>query len=134
MKNTIILISHHHGIGEGLKDMINEMIDDPDQLFAVKNASGTSSGALGTNPLLIYETIEESLDSDNIYLLYDIGSGAMSAEMAVEFLEDPQDKDKCVILDAPLVEAAYVSAVECSIGHDRSQLLEEVNKLSAKEI
>lgn len=134
MKNTIILISHHYGIGEGLKEMINEMVADPEQLFEIKNASGTSSGALGTNPLFIHEAVAESLDSDNIYLLYDIGSGAISAEMAVDFLKNEEDKAKCIILKAPLVEGAYVSAVECSIGHNRTELLEEVKKLSVKEI
>ena len=48
-------------------------------------------------------------------MLFDLGSAALSLELALEDLE-PADRDRVVVSEAPLVEGAILAAVQASIG------------------
>ncbi len=56
-------------------------------------------------------------------ILVDLGSAILSAETALELLPDEQ-RERCLISNAPLVEGAVVAALEASLGHS----LEDVNR------
>ncbi len=50
-------------------------------------------------------------------LLYDLGSGFLTAETAVEFL-DPEQAERIVIVDAPFVLGAVSAAIAANVGGD----------------
>ena len=50
-------------------------------------------------------------------LLYDLGSGYLTAETAVEFLE-PDQAERVVIVDAPFVLGAVSAAIAAQVGGD----------------
>ena len=50
-------------------------------------------------------------------LLYDLGSGYLTAETAVEFLE-PDQAERVVIVDAPFVLGAVSAAIAAHVGGD----------------
>ncbi|HHX52509.1 MAG TPA: dihydroxyacetone kinase, partial [Erysipelothrix sp.] len=52
---------------------------------------------------------------DYIYLIGDIGSGLMSIDMALELVDDLELKDKCHVINGPLVEGAFVIGVQTMI-------------------
>ena len=54
---------------------------------------------------------------DGAILLYDLGSGYLTAETAVEFLEDEQ-RARVVIVDAPFVLAAVSASIAANVGSD----------------
>ncbi len=126
---TIILVSHSRKITDGLKEMIEEMTGNFDSITII-SAGGTEDGRLGTDPVNLVNEIENSANMDNIYLFADIGSAVMSIETALELIEDDQLRDKCVYIDAPLVEGAFVGAVKCMSDASKDAVVAEVSKLN----
>lgn len=127
---TILLVSHSVKITDGLKEMIEEMTGNHDNITIV-SAGGTDDGGIGTNPMKILEEIEANSTSDFIYLFADIGSAIMSIETAIDMLDNDALKAKCIYIDGPLVEGAFVGAVQSMNDPSKEKVIEQVNKLKA---
>ena len=84
-------------------------------------AGGTSDGRIGTDPILIKDSIEKAYDGDGVAILADIGSSIMSSELAMEMLEDDIKKKTC-ILDTPIVEGSIAVSVQASISKDMEDI------------
>lgn len=110
MLNSLILVSHSKKITDGLKEMVEEMANNP-ELLKIYSCGGTDEDTIGTDPTKIFEAILDSIDADVIYLIGDIGSGLISIDSAVDLVEDDL-KSKCHVLNAPLVEGAFVVGVQ----------------------
>ena len=78
-------------------------------------AGGMADGAIGTDATRIQAAIEAADGGDGVVVLVDLGSGVLSAETALEFLE-PEQAARTKIADAPIVEGAVAAAVEASTG------------------
>src|SRR5262249_59348529 len=52
---------------------------------------------------------------DGVLVLMDLGSGVLSAEPALDFLE-PQQRESVLLCEAPLVEGAVAAAVAAKLG------------------
>ncbi len=74
-------------------------------------------GASGTSAPAIAAAIRPTLDAgaDDALVLLDLGSAALSLELALEDL-DETDRARVRISEAPLVEGAILAAVQASIG------------------
>ncbi|HWR28593.1 MAG TPA: dihydroxyacetone kinase phosphoryl donor subunit DhaM [Negativicutes bacterium] len=108
----LVIVSHSAKIAEGIREFALELTK-PDQ--RILTAGGLSDGALGTDATRISAAIEAADSGDGVVVLVDLGSGVLSAETALEFL-DPQQAARTRIADAPLVEGAIAAAVEASVG------------------
>ena len=120
----IVLVSHSKKIAEGTLELISQMIGES---VKIEIAAGTSDGRLGTDAFMIEEKIRQVYDGDGVLVLVDLGSAVMSAEMAIENLEDSL-KAKTKILDAPFVEGAIVATMEASFGKSLEEVIDEVEK------
>ena len=109
-----MLISHSERLVDGLRDMVAQ-VAGPD--VAVSVAGGTDDGRLGTSAPRIAAALRETLASstDGALVLLDLGSAALSLEIALEDL-DPADRARVVVSEAPLVEGAITAAVQASVG------------------
>ena len=116
----LVIVSHSNKISEGVVDLCYEMAGED---LKIISAGGTSDGRIGTDPLLIKESIEKTYDGDGVVILADIGSSIMSSELAIEMLEE-EIKEKTIILDAPIVEGSIAVSVQASISND----MEEIKK------
>jgi dihydroxyacetone kinase phosphotransfer subunit len=107
-------VSHSEKVAEGLRDMV-EQVAGPD--VAIRTAGGTEDGRLGTSAPKISAAIASAFDSgaDAILVLLDLGSAALSLELALEELS-AERRDTIRISEAPLVEGAVLAAVQASIG------------------
>ncbi len=101
----LVLVSHSEKLVEGLAEFLSQI----QKGVPVAIAGGTDDGELGTSPFKIKEAIERVYSDCGVLVLFDIGSAAMSVEMAIEMLGDEK---KIRVADAPLVEGAYAAAVE----------------------
>jgi phosphoenolpyruvate---glycerone phosphotransferase subunit DhaM len=110
----LVLISHSATLVEGLRDMVVQVAgaDVP-----VATAGGTQDGRLGTSAPRIAAAIRETLDAgvDGAIVLLDLGSAALSLEVALEEL-DEADRARVRVSEAPLVEGAILAAVQASVG------------------
>lgn len=124
----LVIVSHSEKIAEGIKELASQVA--PAQVN-ISAAGGTRDGRLGTDAEAILKAINEVYSKDGVIILFDLGSALMSAEMAVECLEDEMRK-RVVIADAPLVEGAVVAAVEISIGRGIDEVKATFEELRQK--
>ncbi|MFG6147874.1 dihydroxyacetone kinase phosphoryl donor subunit DhaM [Halobacillus sp. B23F22_1] len=110
----IVLISHSSKVVEGIKDILNQVAND----VPVELAGGTDQGDIGTSIDKIQTAIDRAYTDSGVLIIYDLGSAMMNAEVAVEMSEF----DDIEIANAPLLEGAYVAAVESSMGKSLSEV------------
>lgn len=127
----IILVSHSRKITDGLKDMLLEMVGEKSQIIS---SGGMDDSSIGTDPTKILDNIHSLQDCEHILLFNEIGSSVLSSEMAIDLIDDETLKNKCVLMNAPLVEGAFVAAVQSMVSNDLNAIVAEVNKLSTQFI
>lgn len=120
-KVGLVLVSHSRKIAEGLQELIGQVITD----IPVEIAGGTEDNEIGTSIDRITAAVEKADQGAGVLVFYDLGSAKMNAEMAAEMLDSIQT----IVMETPLVESAYVAAVEANMGKS----LEEIRKAVAKE-
>jgi dihydroxyacetone kinase phosphotransfer subunit len=110
----LVLISHSGTLVEGLRDMVAQVAGDD---VAVGIAGGTEDGRLGTSAPLIEAALRSTLAASDggVLVLLDLGSAALSLELALEDFEPP-DRERIQVTEAPLVEGAILAAVQASVG------------------
>lgn len=111
----IVIISHSVKVAEGIKEIICQVVEE----VPVEIAGGTDTGEVGTNIDKIIGAINRAYSDKGVLLFYDLGSAKMNAEMAVDLI----DKEKIVLVEAPILEGAYVGAVEASLGKEIDEIL-----------
>lgn len=116
----IVLVSHSAKITEGIKDVIRQVIKD----VPVSLAGGTASGDIGTNADMIQAAVEKADAGHGVIMFYDIGSAKMNAELAIE-LADVSDVR---LVEAPIMEGAYMAAVESGMSKKIDEIEADLNK------
>ena len=82
----IVLVSHSRALAEAALDLAHRLIVAVD--VSVDLAAGLADGGLGTDPGAVVEAVERLAERcEGVLVLADLGSGIMSAEMALEMLE-----------------------------------------------
>jgi len=109
----LVLVSHSRELAQGLADVAAQMAPS----VTIAPAGGLEDGSIGTSFELITAAIAEADSGDGAVLLYDLGSGFLTAETAVEFL-DPDQAERVVIVDAPFVLGAVSAAIAAQSGGD----------------
>lgn len=110
----LVLVSHSATLVEGLREMIVQVAGDG---TPVATAGGTDDGRLGTSAPRIAAAIRWAIGAgaSETLVLLDLGSAALSLELATEELDDAE-RARVRISEAPLVEGAVLAAVQASIG------------------
>ena len=128
----IVIVSHSWKIAEGVRDLAREMAQGFTGLLC---AGGLEDGSIGTDAQRIADAILEADSGDGVVIRADIGSSIMSAEAAIELLEDDGHDVNAVIADAPIVEGSICAVVEAAGGGTVESVLKsaeearEANKL-----
>ena len=109
----IVIVSHSARIAEGVAELAREMGGDEVKL---ETAGGldTPDGAIGTDAVLVMQAIERAWSDDGVLVLMDLGSAVLSAEMAIDLLDDGR-RERIVLSEAPLVEGAVAAAVTAKL-------------------
>ncbi|MCC6905312.1 MAG: PTS-dependent dihydroxyacetone kinase phosphotransferase subunit DhaM [Anaerolineae bacterium] len=116
----IVIVSHSPLIAAGVKQLASEMAGEQLRIAA---AGGVDDHTIGTSVERILEALREADGPDGVLILVDLGSAVLSAQAAIELLNE-QQQAHLILSNAPLVEGAIVAAVEASIGRP----LMEVNR------
>jgi dihydroxyacetone kinase phosphotransfer subunit len=123
MPVSLVIVSHSALLAEGVREIACQMAGDAIRIAACGGLrTGDGSAALGTDAVPIAEAVRSLWSPDGVLLLVDMGSAVLSAEVALDMLE-PDERSRCLISNAPLVEGAIVAAIEAGLGRS----LEEVN-------
>ena len=109
----IVIVSHSRLAAEGIRELAAQMAGPDTAIIA---CGGMEDGSIGTDAMRIQDAIVRADSGDGVCVMVDLGSGIMSAETAIEFLEfDDDHAGICVrIADAPVLEGAVSAAVSAS--------------------
>ena len=114
-KFGVVLVSHSEYIAKGLKELVDEMNDGSVQVVA---AGGADGGRIGTSAIKI-ESVE---DCDHILIYADLGSSILSAETAIDLIDEDL-AEKVQLVDAPIVEGALAGVVQGTISDDVADVI-----------
>ncbi len=114
----IVVVSHSWKIAEGVCDLAAQVAPSAEGIVA---AGGMENGEIGTDALRIMDAIRRADAGEGVVVLADLGSGVMSAEMALELLEDEAITVR--LADAPVVEGAIAAAVEAACGSNMQSVI-----------
>lgn len=110
----IVVVSHSEKIADGVVELAAQMA----QGVAIVAAGGTDDGRIGTSFDRVTAGLTAADSGDGVVVLCDLGSAVLTAETALDFL-DEEERARVVIADAPLVEGAVAAAVAAAAGSDR---------------
>jgi dihydroxyacetone kinase phosphotransfer subunit len=122
---SLVLVSHSATLVEGLRDMVAQVAGSD---VRVAIAGGTEDGRLGTSAPRIADALRTAIGgpperADGVLVLLDLGSAALSLELALEELA-PADRAIVRVSSGPLVEGAVMAAVQASIGASLDEVAE----------
>jgi PTS hybrid protein len=110
----LVIVAHSPDLLRGLRAMIAQAAP----AVPVAGAAGTALGALGTSAPDVEEALHQALAAsggDGVVVLIDLGSAALSLEIALEAL-DETDRRLVGLSNGPIVEGAILAAVEAQSG------------------
>ena len=108
----IVIVSHSAKIADGARELALQVCAGDAKIIA---AGGMEDGSIGTDAMRIQRAIERADGGDGVAVLADLGSGILSAQMALEFLNDSLRR-RTRIADAPVVEGSVGAAVAAFTG------------------
>ncbi|MDQ4079062.1 MAG: dihydroxyacetone kinase phosphoryl donor subunit DhaM, partial [Chloroflexota bacterium] len=107
----ILIVSHSAKLAEGVRELVQQMAPD----VPIVAAGGTEDGEIGTSFDLISEGLTRAERGDGVLVLMDLGSAVMTAELALDFL-DEATRARVRLSNAPLVEGAVAAATMAAGG------------------
>ncbi|WEO79179.1 dihydroxyacetone kinase phosphoryl donor subunit DhaM [Cryobacterium sp. SO2] len=122
----LVFVSHSAMIASGLVELARQMAPTT----TLVAAGGRDDGGIGTSFDLISAGITEADSGAGVVILCDLGSAILSAETAVDFIDDDV-RNRVRIADAPLVEGGVAAAVAAEIGGDLDAVLAAARSAAA---
>ncbi|NBC18426.1 MAG: phosphoenolpyruvate--protein phosphotransferase [Bacteroidetes bacterium] len=113
---SLVLVSHSRPLARGVVHLIRQMASDEVRV-EVAAGTGDDDEELGTDAMAVLEAIQAAMSDDGVLVLVDVGSALLSAETALEFL-DEADRDRVRLCPAPFVEGALSGIVQAGLDSD----------------
>ena len=107
----LVIVSHSAKIAAGVVELAEQMASD----VRIAAAGGTDDDGIGTSFERVTAAVGEADDGSGVVILCDLGSAILTAETALDFLDDDVTA-RVRIADAPLVEGAVAAAVAAQTG------------------
>src|SRR2546422_6604883 len=123
----LVIVSHSAQLAAGVAELAGQMSQGKTPIAI---AGGAINDVLGTTPNKILAGITAVDGPDGVLVLLDLGSAILSAEMALELLDDEQ-RSRVRLSFAPLVEGAVVAALEASLGHTLTEVQQAAEKTAS---
>ena len=117
---AFVLVSHSRAVAAGVREMALQMTGGVVPVIA---CGGMSDGGLGTDACAIADAIRSLAQNEGVLVLCDLGSAILSAEQALEFL-DEKERSGVRIADAPFLEGAVLGAIQASAGSSLQEVFE----------
>ena len=118
----LVVVSHSRPLAEAAVTLARQMLPGTD--LAIEVAAGTDDGGLGTDAVAVSAAMTAADAGDGVVVLMDLGSAVMSAEMALELLDDDV-RSRVLLSPAPLVEGLIGAVVVAAGGADRDRVAAE---------
>ncbi|MBV9999392.1 MAG: phosphoenolpyruvate--protein phosphotransferase [Verrucomicrobia bacterium] len=117
----LILVSHSRKLAVAAAELARQATG-PELPVAAAGGTGEDHRELGTDALDILEAIQAVLSDAGAAVLMDMGSAVLSAQTALDLLDETQ-RPRVRLCSAPLVEGAIAAAVQIRIGSPLAQVV-----------
>ena len=131
-KVGVVFVSHSSKIAEGLVELAGQMA----RSTTLVAAGGTDDGGIGTSFDRVGAAIGEADSGAGVALLCDLGSAILTAETALDFLDD-EVRERVRIASAPLVEGGVAAAVAAESGASLDEVIaaaESANEAAGEKV
>jgi phosphocarrier protein FPr len=119
----IVVVSHSRPLARAAVALAAEMVHG--RSFRVAVAAGLDESTFGTDAVRIKSAIEEMDGPHGVVVLMDLGSAVLSAELALDLLDDQDARERVILCPAPLVEGLVVAAVAAAGGAGAAEVAAE---------
>ena len=119
----IVVVSHSRALARAALALASEMLHG--RPVRIELAAGLDETTFGTDAVGVKEAIEAVDGPAGVVVLMDLGSAVLSAELALDLLDDPTARDRVTLSSAPIVEGLVVAAVAASGGASRAEVATE---------
>ena len=103
MTVALVIVSHSSQLAAGVAELASQMVQQKVPIVPAGGADDEGEPILGTSADKILTAIQAVDSPDGVLVLLDLGSAILSAEMALEMLDDAQPH-QVLLSFAPLVE------------------------------
>jgi len=118
----LVVVSHSRTLARAAVALAQEMLHGKHIRIAI--AAGLDDTTFGTDAAQIVDAIVAADHGNGVVVLMDLGSAVLSAELAVELLDDDV-RERVVLCPAPLVEGLVVAAVAAASGASSEEVAAE---------
>jgi phosphocarrier protein FPr len=119
----IVVVSHSRALARAALALAGEMLHG--RPVRIELAAGLDETTFGTDAVQVKQAIEKVDGLEGVVVLMDLGSAVLSAELALDLLDDPATRDRVTLSSAPIVEGLVVAAVAASSGASRAEVATE---------
>ena len=119
----IVLVSHSRSLALAVQELVRSMTG-PGLPLAIAAGAGENHAELGTDAVEISEAIQSVKGPEGVLVLMDMGSAILSAETALDLLDEKQ-RDHIRFCSAPFVEGAVASGVTANLGASLDEVFAE---------
>lgn len=121
----LVVVSHSRALASAAVALAEEMLHG--SRVPIEIAAGLDDTTFGTDAGQIAAAIIAADGGAGVVVLMDLGSAVLSAELALELLDDPDGtaRERVLLCPAPLVEGLIVAAVAAAGGADRENVAAE---------
>ena len=119
----LVVVSHSRALAQAAVVLAEEMLHG--RSLRIEVAAGLDETTLGTDAVSISAAIERADGPAGVVVLMDLGSAVLSAELALDLLNDPTARDRVTLSPAPIVEGLVVAAVAAAGGASRAEVAAE---------
>src|SRR5436189_6386997 len=109
----IVVVSHSRSLARAAVELAGQMLHGRGPAVAL--AAGLDETTLGTDAVQVKQAIEQVDVGDGVVVLLDLGSAVLSAELALDLLDDDL-RERVVLSPAPLVEGLVAAVVTAAGG------------------
>ncbi|GAA4910354.1 phosphocarrier protein FPr [Actinomycetospora succinea] len=120
----IVVVSHSRALADAAVALAGEMLHGGGGPLEV--AAGLDGGGFGTDAVAISEAVAAADAGDGVVVLMDLGSAVLSAELALEMVDDDV-RGRVVLCPAPLVEGLIVAVVSAAGGAPATEVAQEAS-------
>jgi phosphoenolpyruvate-protein phosphotransferase/dihydroxyacetone kinase phosphotransfer subunit len=119
----LVLVSHSRPLALAVQELVRSMTGSTLSL-AIAAGVGDHHAELGTDAVEIMEAILAVQSSEGVLVLMDMGSAILSAETALDLMDEAA-RANVRFCAAPFLEGAVAAGVTANLGSDLSQVYQE---------
>ena len=115
----LVVVSHSRALAEAAVELSLQMVHGTRPEIVV--AAGTPDGGFGTDATQVADAVRAADRGAGVVVLMDLGSAVLSAEFALDLVEDAN----AILVAAPFVEGLLAATVRSATGGTREEVADE---------